>query len=127
MRFSVLAIIFILLFFASVIGFYIGLIQVNQKEIFQDWKNFIPLFTSLIVVIIGIWRIVMEWFNEPSLKFDKISTDNGIYFIDVVKKRGKGKAEEYEDWLSLGKTDNNFPTVWGLNNKFMIDIGKKYH
>ena len=125
MRFSILAIFFILLFFASIIGYYIGIIQVNQKEIFQDWKNFIPLFTSLIVTIIGIWRIVMEWFNEPSLKLDKISTDNGIYFIDVIKKRGKGKAEECEGWLSLGNIDNTFPTIWGWNNKFMIDISEK--
>jgi hypothetical protein len=125
MRFSVLAIFFFLLFFASVIGYYIGIIQVNQKEIFQDWKNFIPLITSIIVAIIGIWRIVMEWFNEPSLKLDKISTDNGIYFIDVIKKRGKGKAEECEGWISLGKTDNTFPTIWGLNNKFKIDISEK--
>ena len=125
MRFSILVIFFILLFFASVIGYYIGIIQVNQKEIFQDWKNFIPLFTSLIVAILGIWRIVMEWFNEPSLKLDKISTDNNIYFIDVIKKRGKGKAEECEGWLSLGKSDNTFPTIWGLNNKFMIDISEK--
>lgn len=67
----------------------------------------------------------MEWLNEPSLKFGNITTDKNIYFIDVIKKRGKGKAEECEGWLSLGKIDNTFPTIWGLNNKFLIDIGKK--
>ena len=37
----------------------------------------------------------MKWFNEPSLKFGKKTSDHCIYFIDVIN-RGKGKAEECE-------------------------------
>ena len=70
MRFWALVIFFISLFFASVIGYYIGLTQLNQKEIFRDWQILIPIST-LIVLAIGIWRLVMEWFNEPSLKIGK--------------------------------------------------------
>ena len=38
----------------------------------------------------------MKWFNEPSLKFGKKTSDHCIYFIDVIKNRGKGKTEECE-------------------------------
>jgi hypothetical protein len=94
---------------------------VNQKEIFQDWKNFIPLFTSIIAAIIGIVRLIMEWFNEPSLKFGDITFDKGIYFIDVIKKRGKFEAQNCKGWILLERSP--FPTIWALTNKFSIDIG----
>ena len=120
MKFWALVIFFISLFFASVIGYYIGLIQVNQKEIFQDWQILIPIST-LIGLAIGIWRLIMEWFNESSLEFGKITFDNGIYFIDVIKKRGKFEAQNCKGWLLLERS--SFPTIWALANKFSIDIG----
>ncbi|MGI9010133.1 MAG: hypothetical protein ACR2F1_02965 [Nitrososphaeraceae archaeon] len=55
MRFWALVIFFISLFFASLIGYYIGITQVNQKEIFRDWQILIPIST-LIGLAIGIWR-----------------------------------------------------------------------
>ncbi|MGZ8887303.1 MAG: hypothetical protein ACXW1A_03480 [Nitrososphaeraceae archaeon] len=44
-----------LIIFSSLIGYYIGITQVNQKEIFRDWQILIPIST-LIGLAIGMWR-----------------------------------------------------------------------
>jgi hypothetical protein len=120
MKFWTIVIFFISLFLAFIMGYYIGLTPEVQKDIFGNWKNVILFFTP-IGVVVGIWRIVMEWYSEPSLKFGEITFDKGIYFIDVIKKRGKFEAQNCKGWLLLERA--SFPTISALANKFCVDIG----
>ena len=98
---------------------------------FWLWLSTLKTSDQLLVVLIfvtGVVPMVIYFLGirkRPALRFGKVSRNNEpAYFIDVIKKKGEGKAKSCEGWLDIDNTNvTHEATVWGHLNQRLYDIG----
>lgn len=99
---------------------------------FWKWITTLGSSDTLLLILIIVTGVsssllayILERITKPTLRFDKISkNDEPAYFINIVKKKGHGKAKSCEGWLDVENTNvTHAPTVWAHENQRLYDIG----
>lgn len=81
-------------------------------------------YPTIIGVGLAMWKTISEWYKENVLEYDGLVVkqqpyilkgrhiDRPAYCLRIIRKRGKGRAEDCDGLVTIEGTEINRTTVW---------------
>jgi hypothetical protein len=111
-------------------GFFLSPSYQSQIKLIGQTATVIQ-YPAIIGAGLAMWKTITDWYKENVLEFDGIYVKNEHYIIEkkhvypptyylrIVKKRGRGRAENCEGFLTVEGIEINRNTVWEGNEKYI--------